>query len=190
LQSQIINEFEKEQDKIRFNQGDILTNLTVASFGYDAENHEDTVELIKLDYALVINQDCDLEQDYNVVISNSSNRDKYLSNILVLPAYLEETFKSGKHREGNIQTEPLPSNIYKTVSKNNHIRYHFIQQNQNLQVPNLIIDFKHLYSVNRDYLYRVMMQVYLVSICEVFRENISHRYSHYLSRVGLPDRET
>ena len=191
MESQIKIEFIVESPKNRLNQGDILKDLSViVTTDYDFEKSKALFVEVNLKYAIVINQECDLEHDFNAHNEQSANQDKYLPNVLILPAYLEPEFKSGKHRGESIVAETYNSERFKIIKQNNNARFHFINKFEDLQIPDLIIDFKHLYTINRDFIYNNINRNYLASICEIYREGISHRYSHYLSRIGLPDRET
>lgn len=58
-----------------------------------------------------------------------------------------------------------------------------------LQLPELVIDFKHYYAIPRDTLFRMYPEHYLVTINQLFRESLSQRFSNYLSRIGLPELE-
>ena len=180
MTTQISNFFIKESPKLRFCQGDILQNVGVFSF-----NDEGAAIEITLLNCVVINQECDLEHDYNARASTNGNQDKYLPNILLLPAYLSEQFRAGTHR-GNIVCHNWSSNQWKSIENNNNPRFHFISENNALQIPNLVIDFKHCFSIERNYLQKKIPSVYLASLAEIFRENVSQRYCSFLGRIGLP----
>lgn len=193
MQTQILNEFIKITPKIRINQGDILKDLSIVfQSGFDKDNPDEAIiSVVSLPYAIVVSQECDLEHDYNNKTTNKVDQDKYLPNILVLPAYLANQFKEGTHRgEGVKGMAWNSSNLWKPITQNNNNRFHYINAYEDYQIPNLVIDFKHIYTVNRDFVYSGIDNLYLASICEIYRENISQRYSQYLSRIGLPERVT
>ncbi|MDD1745413.1 MAG: hypothetical protein LUQ20_06370 [Candidatus Methanoperedens sp.] len=113
-----------------------------------------------LPYIIVLTQDCDLELDFNNRSQPASEKhDKYLQTILICPAYNAEVFRIGDHLKsiGLKMHEWKKSEDYKRITQQNHARFHFLEKNQALQVPQLIVDFKH------------------------------QRFSSYLSRIGLPD---
>ena len=56
-----------------------------------------------------------------------------------------------------------------------------------MQIPDLILDFKHYLTVPFDLLSRFHGTCYLASVSELFREDLSVRFASYLSRVGLPE---
>lgn len=55
-----------------------------------------------------------------------------------------------------------------------------------IQVPNLVIDFKHYYTVSREKMYNNLNN-YFVSSKPLFREQLSQRFAYYLNRIGLPN---
>lgn len=192
MQTQILNEFVKPNPKIRINQGDILKDLSIIfQSGVDKDNPDEAIlsEVVLL-YAVVVSQECDLEHDFNNKTAFKADQDKYLPNILVLPAYLANQFKEGVHRGEGIKGMVWNSGLWKPITQNNNSRFHFINANETFQIPDLVIDFKHLYTVNRDFVYGHIENLYLASIGEIYRENISQRYSQYLSRIGLPEKPT
>jgi len=145
------------------------------------------IKEIPLEYGVIITQECDLEHDYNNRTNAlAANQDKYLPNILIIPAYLSESFKSGKHLGDKIVGHAWSTKEMDKIKNNELIRFHYLKNNVNIQMPELILDFKHLYAINRTVLYQDIDGVYLATICELFREYLSQRYTHYLSRIGLP----
>jgi hypothetical protein len=188
VQSQILNEYTKTDPKLRLNQGDILKGVSIGiQSDLDTQTNEAIFSKITLAYAVVINQDCDLEQDFNNRKKADIHQDKFLPNILILPAYLSEQFRAGDHRGAKVKGISWGSDQWRGIIQNNNLRFHSIKANEEFQIPDLIVDFKHFYTVSRDVLYKDIQKYYLATVCELYREHLSHRYSHYLSRIGLPD---
>jgi len=184
--SQIQYDFIKTENKLRFNQGDIVRDVAILMHtGY--ENEQAEIREINLKYGIVISQECDLEHDHNNREDpNSKSHDKFLPNILILPAYLAEEFRTGRHLGSSVPCITWGSDLFKKIKQNNDARFQYIKESNNYQIPELIIDFKHIYAVNRNVLYAKLNSIYLATICELFREHLSVRYSQYLSRIGLP----
>jgi hypothetical protein len=171
----------------------------------------------KLSYAVVMTQECDLEGDYRdrekiKNIENQQNEtqskgieikklfpgaqeltkkhDKYIPMILICPAYPAEMLKEGTHLKEQWQQNMenwKKIKKYDDITKQNHPRFHYLKGDPEYQAENLIIDFKHYFTVPRNEFYRVYNETYLVSLNELFREYLSQRFAHYLSRIGLPD---
>jgi hypothetical protein len=93
----------------------------------------------------------------------------------------------GTHLEElNLTMEKLNSDRWNLIKTNQNSRYYFLDKQSDLQIPDLVIDFKHYYSIQRDILYKEIKRHYIGSINELFRECLSQRFAFYLSRIGLP----
>lgn len=187
MDSQIKHQFHKEIDKARLCQGDILHDVEFAFHsGYEGDGSAE-ISKKNLEYCVVINQECDLDLDYkNRAQQPVKNHDKYIPTILLLPAYRAIQLKDGKHLD-ILKGEIWNSDQFKGIKQNNNQRFHYIDENNDFQIPELVIDFKHIYAVNREVLYQRIGKVYYASISELYRESLSQRYTHYLSRIGLPE---
>jgi len=86
-----------------------------------------------------------------------------------------------------IKQERKHSEVWKQIKQNNVDRYHFLSEDKDLQVPDLLIDFKTYYAVGIEWVLAKYQSCYLATINELFREDLSRRFSNYLSRIGLPD---
>ncbi|MBU1110145.1 hypothetical protein KKB83_00820 [Patescibacteria group bacterium] len=172
----------------RVTQGDILAKLEYRFPVFQAEKVE--VAKITLSYAVVLTQDCDLEQDYKCRACSSqenSSNDKFLQSVLICPAYLAEQFKTGIHLEKlGLKMNTWSSEQWKSITQNQNQRLHFLSEDPALEIEDLIIDFKHYYTIPRDEMYESHKKLYLASLEILFREDLSHRFTHYLSRIGLP----
>jgi hypothetical protein len=172
-------------------QGDLLINLGFSIS--NTVNEKVEVNDVLLEYAVVMSQDCDLEQYFKNKNSRSETDsfDKYLPTILVCPAYPSERFIAGIHLAGKQMfdfdgTKNQPEAL-KRISQNDKFnRYHFLKGVKEL-FPDLVIDFKHFYTVPTDIIFNNLTQYYLITINELFRERLSQRFANYLSRFGLPE---
>ncbi|MFN0047697.1 MAG: hypothetical protein ACKVOU_01090 [Cytophagales bacterium] len=165
-----------------------MKNLSIITHSDVNEENEAIFSKTILPYGLIINQECDLEHDFNNRDdATSATQDKYLPTIIILPAYLSEEFKTGRHRGADTKGEVWSSDNFRKIKQNNNSRFHFLEQDTMNGIPDLVIDFKHIFAVSRNVLYKQIKKIYLASIAELFREHISHRYTHYLSRIGLPE---
>ena len=181
-------------DDDRFHQCDILRDITIVEWAAEVKDAplEERFQIFdrKVPYAIVLNQDCDLEQDYaNRSNLASETQDKYLQSILLCPAYPEADFRLGKHLEGvNLTMQQFPLRQFEKVRQNQLFRYHFLPKNLDFQVPELVVDFKHHFTIPRDRIndeYRSAH--YLVTLEMLFREDLSNRFSYFLSRIALPE---
>jgi len=173
----------------RICQGDILRNVDVIDNYILEQSGELVYDELNLPYIVVMTQDCDLESDFrNRSQTTPEKHDKFLRTVLVCPAYIAANFKEGKHLEDlGLMMEKWNSKSFNQIKDQNKDRFHFLNQDQELQVPELIIDFKHYYAIPRETLFRMYNLHYLATINQLFREFLSQRFANYLSRIGLPE---
>ena len=109
--------------------------------------------------------------------------------ILICPAYLAESLRQGTHLQENWGQimESWESSKYGDIKIQSNPRFHYLKSNQDMQIGDLIIDFKHYFTIPRDELYRVYNDKYLASLNQLYREYLSQRFVNYFSRIGLPD---
>ncbi len=160
----------------RYEQGDILRDVTLIQWAdLDKERVLNVVERT-LSYCVIVSQECDLEHDYNTRrIAEGATKDKYLQTLLMCPAYQAETFRDGDHG-------------WSRLKQNNLARYHYLERHQDFQIPELVVDFKHYVTVPREILYREQFNTCYVATIEImYRDHLSGRFAHYLSRIGLPE---
>lgn len=174
----------------RYEQGDILRDVTLIQWAdLDRERVLSVVERT-LQYCVIVSQECDLEHDYNTrAKADSATNDKYLQTLLISPAYPAETFRQGDHlQQLGMKMEHINSVSWGRIKQNNFARYHHLEPHQDFQVPELVIDFKHYVTVPREVLYREQFNTCYVATIEImYRDHLSSRFAHYLSRIGLPE---
>jgi len=181
FKSKVKNRYRKGRNS-RFYQGDILKNL---SFVIGDATRETNMDLIRLKYAVILSQDCDIEQDFSS--REKKENDKHLRSLLVCPAFDLEEFANGTHFE-EWQMETFGrKKVDKLKSNDEYKRYHHLPNSSEFSIPDLVLDFKHFFTLPRDFLYKKKKEVYISSLSELFREVLSQRFSSYLSRIGLPD---
>lgn len=181
-------------------QGDIYRDINLIqdityTLTFEGGREYDVNE-VKYNYVVVLTQECDLEQDYKNRIGNKEDHDKYIPMILISPAYLAESLRYGEHLQGQGYEQTMQrinSKEWEKLKKNDNKRYHYLKAGLNMNVPELAIDFKHFFTIYRDYFYNnIMNEAYLSSLTILHREKLSQRFCNYLSRIGIPDniRET
>ena len=109
--------------------------------------------------------------------------------ILVAPLYNVEHIYEGEHLSDlGLTMEPI--NRKKTPGKmlrnNERPRYHFLDFSESVPVADSVVDFKHYFSVNIQYLDEMKRTRFACRISELFREDLSARFANYLARIGLP----
>ena len=180
-----------QHDLERLCQGDVLRDFEDYLWGVVGGSKVKMMKRTTI-YMVIMSQDCDLERDYANRMESENpdkNQDKFIQQILVCPAYPLAQFKEGTHLSelSELKMEKINSRTRWNLIKLNEIpRYHHLKRDKQLQVPDLVIDFKHFFTIQRDFVYEVRKRHYLATIDELFREELSQRFAYYLSRIGLP----
>jgi hypothetical protein len=178
----------------RYRQGDILRDVQVIEWG-EILGDELILQERLLPYCIVLSQECDLEHDFNNradVAKCERDTDKFLQSILLCPAYPAEQLRGGTHlQDAGLKMQKINSDEWKRVKQNSNYRYHFLPEQPDIQLPDLAVDFKQYLTIPREVAYRnVTRKKVLTSLDDLFREHLSGRFAHYLSRVGLPELES
>lgn len=170
-------------------QGDVIRNVEYLEYAVEREG---VLELSRIVFplAIVLTQDCDLEQDHRFREDESKNHDKLLFSVLVAPIYNVQHIYAGDHLSqlSLIMAQVPRKGSAGTFLKNNERpRYHYLEfPAETLIVPS-VIDFKHYFSANLLYLIQLKKTSYVCTVAELFREDITQRFSNFLSRIGLPE---
>ena len=160
---------------------------------------------------MLLSQECDLTQDYTERIKwleykkkeatgekvqdQKITYDKLLQNLIFAPLFNYEHFKMGAHfsnlgfemsksYEQFINSSKTP---HKVLVANNNPRYHYLEFEQNVPIVTSVVDFKHFFTVNINWLFEHKSEHYVCTLDYLYRERLSQRFSNYLSRIGLPN---
>lgn len=180
----------KIQKQSRVQQGDIIENVEYIE--HVVENNG-ILEISKIEFPLVIvlTQDCDLNQDYMYRHGQNKkiDQDKYIISVLVAPIYNADHFFAGEHlsqlmqKMQSINKKKSPGTC---ILNNENPRYHYIEFPESIPIVPSIIDFKHYFSVNVETLKELKKDSFICKVGELYREQITLRFSNFLSRIGLP----
>jgi hypothetical protein len=182
----------QKQNLPRISQGDIYRNIDFTE--YVAEKGGQ-LEISRITFPLVVvlSQDCDLEQDFRFRYGRSKSQiktqDKLLLSVLVAPFYNAEHVYLGEHlSELGIQMQQIKKDKSpgELLQKNQNPRYHYVPFPDDIPVVNSVIDFKHYFSVNIEYLKKEKKHNFICRIPPLYREDLSHRFASFLSRIGIP----
>lgn len=175
----------------RINQGDVIKDVPFIKRVIEIK---DIIEIDKIifPYVIVLSQDCDLNEDSRLHAAPQDNQDKRLLSILLAPIYNADHVFTGEHlSEIGIISTPIKRKKTEGcyLIKNQRPRYHYIEFPEEVSIVNSIIDFKHYFSINTDYLLQLKKTNYVCTVSHLYREDISIRFTNYLARIGLPGRE-
>jgi len=178
--------------RARISQGDIYKDVEFIEYAIEKRG---VIEISKIvfPFTVVLTQDCDLNQDYTVRWARNgvSNHDKKIISVIVAPLYNVEHVYRGEHLSelgmtmAEIKKGKTPG---KTLRQNQTPRYHYIEFSANVPIVSSVIDFKHYFTVNVEYLKKHKKANFICQIGPLYREDVSQRFSSYLSRIGLPEK--
>lgn len=179
-------------------QGDIYKDV---HYSYISEDNEDSIEIIEYTFplAVVISQACDVDFMSRIIETNSGNLNKFMPSILMCPIYDREEAKTMNHiaaafDELSISKEKSDSPLFnrregEVIDKDWHYRFHALtvteSSTKRILIENALIDFKHYFTVPASYLYRNKHNR-LYHLESLFAEQITLKFSTYLSRVAIP----
>lgn len=180
----------KKQRISRVSQGDIIRNVEHIEY---VASKNGVLEISKIEFPLVVvlTQDCDLAQDYKFrwAKPEASTQDKYLMSVLVAPLYNLEHVFTGEHltdvglKMATINKTKSPGT---NLVNNETPRFHTLKFGSDVQIVDSVVDFKHYFSINVEYIKKHKQKNFVCQLSALFREDLSQRFASYLSRIGLP----
>ncbi len=180
----------RKQNLKRISQGDIYKNVEYVEYIAE-QTGKLKISKILFPYIIVLTQDCDLEQDFKFRYGRPrpKTQDKYLLSVLAAPLYNAEHVFLGEHLD-ELGIKMRKINKRKTegkkVMQNQDPRYHYIEFPEDIPIVASVIDFKHYFAVNIEYLKKEKKSDFVCRIPQLYREDLSIRYANFLARIGLP----
>lgn len=175
----------------RISQGDIIRDVEYIEL-VSEEAGKLTIDKVRFPLVVVLTQDCDLLWDYRLrwAEPKPSNQDKKLFSVLVAPMYNAEHVYSGEQLTElrmKMQTFNRDGTQGQFLRNNSNPRFHYLEFDAGIQVVPSVVDFKHYFSVNVEYLKEIKNSNFVCQLPTLFREDICQRFSSFLSRIALPD---
>jgi hypothetical protein len=176
-------------------QGEILSDLKLLR--PDPATLEGDVQLIVVEhaYAVILSQACDLERDWEyrsaIVAGTLGAKEaeqlglqKGLHNVLLCPA----------RPTAEVRPTLGNSELWRRIQKNTDERYQVIEgvperdDAAGRGIPSLCFDFRHYVTVPTSELYQRLSRdaKRRSKLVTPYMEHLSHRFGHYLARIGLP----
>ena len=174
----------------RLSQGDILRDVEHVEYVHEKEGVVEVARIV-FPFAVVLTQDCDLAQDPRFQDGargeGAAPDDKWLLSVLLAPMYNASHVFAGDHLSDLKMTmQRIPSDPKRKLKRNETPRYHYLEFSDETPIPPVVIDFKHYFSANAEYLRELSGSKLLCRIPFLFREDLSQRFASYLSRIALP----
>ncbi len=158
-------------------QGDIFRNVTFVEDVFEGQAGILHVPQIVFPHIIVLSQVCDLEHA------------QWLLSVLAAPLYNAEHVFGGEHLSDlGVETETITRDSTRrtSITRNNEPRYHHLQFPDGVQLPESVIDFRHYFSLNVQYLKLKRRADLAWTVPALWREHISQRFAAFLARIGLP----
>lgn len=163
-------------------QGDIYKKIKLFRNIYVGED-DISVDEVEFEYVVVLSQTCDLERIYD------KDPNSVLS-VLVAPLFLLEEFKNGKYLDFvGIQTPEIKKDrALKPYLNGEKPRFYILNLDEQTKFDNslldsLVVDFKYFFTADMS---QFLKENYVSSIKPFYREELSHNFASYLSRIGIP----
>lgn len=180
-------------------QGDLIRQVAHVE-SIEKAGDEVVVQQVVFPLVVVLTQDCDLQQDHDTRVPTEAQKkddDKRLISVLVAPAYNLTHFIEGSHlSELGRQMWVIPkkkgglSTAGADITKNKNARYHCLRFDDDVEIVDSVVDFKHYFSVNVADLEQIKKANCAGNLAELYREDISQRFASFLGRIGLPNPTT
>ena len=170
----------------RIQQGDIFSDIEFLESSIVIDKVQE-INKIVFPYSLILTQDCDLESNSRVL--KSDNENSILISIIVVPIYNWKQFILGEHLSKLDYKMNLISKKKEVpaILNNKNPRYHYLKFPETNKIYiEAVIDFKHYFTVTYKYLADNYNAHWVFKVKELYREDISQRFSAFLSRIGLP----
>jgi len=162
-------------------QGDIYKNIKLFRNIVVTEG-DISVEEVEFEYVVVLSQTCDLERIYD-------KHPNSVLSILVAPLFFLEEFKNGTYLDFvNIQSETKNEKALKSFRAGEKPRFYLLELDEETKMKNevldsFIIDFKYFFTADMS---QFSKEKYVSSVKLFYREELSHNFANYLSRIGIP----
>lgn len=141
-------------------------------------------------YAIVMSQDCDLEQDHLARVAQgggvlAGGPDRLLPNVIFCEVVEASTLRL---------QDGLNSDLWRRVLRNSHQRYQYLSKvppardRSRTGLPDLGIDFKKYFTVPTSFVYE-QLSTTVERRCRLvspYLEHLSTRFSYYQFRIALP----
>lgn len=155
-------------------------------------------------YAIVVTQDCDLEQDYAARYRRTAGAHRLLTNILFCEVEEADIIRYGnedKYSDKNIpedkkaRSKTITTDPWKIIRQNKDERFHYLSKVEvhedalNKGIPHMGVEFKRYFTIDTREVYYQIKNLGAERRCVLkspYLEHFSVRFHYYHYRVALP----
>ena len=170
-------------------QGEILSSVEQYLVKVNSRGAEQPVDVTKKShpFSVVLTQDCDLAQDFTGRESEIQSR-LTIPNVILCEVDLAENLKGDPDRIAS------GSEMWKRIRQNQIDRFQYLHaiapevDALDQGIAALLVDFKRTFTLPTDGLYEQLQRIAKrrAILSSPYREHLSSRHSHFMSRVALP----
>ena len=182
---------------ISLRQGEILTNLVQIQVNLEsietAQNNTNySVTPFVHPYAIIVSQDCDLEQDFNFRFHKRGKERHRLPSVLFCEVIEAKELVQGERNQNIFQSRTVRKNF----QDNNDYRFHFIQaipeefDTLGRGLPELAMEFKRYFSLPTGEVYHRIKLDHTQRRCGLkspYLEHFCDRFHYFNNRIALPE---
>ena len=180
--------FYVKHDSPFLKQGEIINNLFELKLLIPQRITIDVNQGVQVEqsihpYAIVVSQDCDIEQDYKARL-HEVPEDKLLTHLLFCALFTQEEIR----RRNNLKADQ-----WKRIRQNQDERYHYLVEapihGTEDSLPELIADFKTTFSLRIEFVswsVSTNQAVRKGGLLSPYLEDFMHRLYSFLGRVATP----
>lgn len=184
--------YERTDKQGPFRQGEIITSVP----DYLVSSKDDggvDVQVLNHPYAIIVTQDCDLEQDFRLRAEKKMNHFRVQRNLLLCEVWLASDVRQYE-RDGD--TFKANRALWGDIQKNKDERFCFLEEvpaDIDLAgegLPELVVHLRATFSILTEEAYSLASRGSLVRRCKLrspYLEHLSQRVAGYLCRVALPE---
>lgn len=177
-------------------QGELLQKIKDIVDVVVGDNYVD-VKSNNYPYVFIMSQNCDIVQTFTMNLPAHQR----LHKIIACPAYPFEQFNKKIHTlcmETNVSiiddydsTKKHGKYLTKYIKDKLDPRYHYIESVKLKLLPfDVVIDFKHFFTLGYENLYNQLNDKTSKGVLpDLVKEDLTLRFSQYVSRIGLPENE-
>lgn len=185
-------ELVREDEPLR--QGELLAGLAEPVISELAPTDDVPIQWLHHPLAILMTQDCDLDQDHAQRSGGVTESYRILRRVLLCEV-------SSATEVRNVQRKPSPSmpemtsTIWGPLSKNLDDRFHFLEavpataDMLGTGLDEQVVHFRRVFTVDLAALYAFVRRQPTTRRCRLrtpYAEHLAHRFSFYCSRVALP----
>lgn len=183
-------------------QGEIVSDLVQVKIKLDSIGSSEGYVGVDVVHplAIVVTQDCDLEQDFKARFAGEAGKHRILPNILFCEVELANELRHGDKNdtlpeEKRARSKEINRDIWKNIWQNKDERYHFLQKVEPAYdlleqgIDALGIEFKRYFTVPTDDVYHRVKIKQAKRRCKLNNPHLEHfsvRFHYYHYRVALP----